>query len=113
MDRIVLDFDGVLHDYSMGWNEGKIEGEPIEGSVEAFFELMKTYEVVVCTARTNLDDVANWMMKHFKFTERLGYEYVPIITNIKYPAHFYIDDRGIRFGDWDYTLKLIKSLEDK
>lgn len=39
-------------------------------------------------------------------------KYFKDVTNVKYPAHIYLDDRAIKFdGDYDCTLKEIKEFK--
>lgn len=98
---IAVDFDGVLHRYSRGWQDGKIYDRPVEGAVEAYYSLMdKGYHLVVFTTRTDLDAVRKWMHRHFDFEKRVGHMWEPEITNVKPLAIAYIDDRGIRFTSW-------------
>ena len=99
---LAIDFDGVLHRYSKGWQGGKIYDPPIEGAVEAYFKLMdEGYNLIVFTTRENLDDVRQWMHKHFDFEKRIGHFWEPIITNKKPMALAYIDDRAVRFTNWE------------
>lgn len=101
--RLAVDFDGVLHGYSKGWQGGSIYDPPVEGTAEALRQLDKRYEMVVFTARTNLDDVRTWLrenhMDHF-FKD---------VTNKKPMAKYYLDDRGFRFVDWIATLSFLLS----
>lgn len=41
---IAVDFDGVIHKYSKGWQNGSIYDEPVEGAKEALLELLEDYE---------------------------------------------------------------------
>jgi hypothetical protein len=111
MQTIAIDFDGVIHKYSKGWNGGVIYDDPVEGAVEAYYELIKNYNVVIFTAREDTDAVKKWMEKHFDFEKNLGHFYEPIVTNIKPPAIAYIDDRGITFTDWVSTLKELNVID--
>lgn len=54
---IALDFDGVIHRYSRGWGDGKIYDPPMDGAPEAIERLNKEFNLVIFTARKNLDDV--------------------------------------------------------
>lgn len=106
MKTIAIDFDGVLHNYSKGWQDGKIYDSPKPGAVEAWFKLVDAgYDLVVFTARDDLDAVRVWMHKHFDFERRIGHMYEPTITNKKPQAIAYIDDRAIRFTDWNDAAK--------
>lgn len=106
MSTVAVDFDGVIHKYSRGWHGGSIYDEPVEGAFDALHELMLAHAVVVFTCRTPLP-VANWItdrsgiecvIEHrANFWSRTG---VLLVTNKKYPAVAYIDDRGIRFENW-------------
>lgn len=107
---IAVDFDGVLHAYSKGWQNGVIYDDPMPGAVEGLSALMERDAVFVFTARTNLDEVAAWIEKKFNVTtliESLSCDSfwnqrdVVLVTNLKRPAWVYIDDRAVRFTSWD------------
>jgi len=103
---IAIDFDGVIHKYSKGWQNGEIYDEPIEGSLEAIIELLeKDYRVTIFTTREFTTEVRRWIIekmhecKNLKgkaFTNEKDFN----VTNKKPPAIAYIDDRGIRFTNW-------------
>lgn len=103
---IAIDFDGVIHKYSKGWQDGSIYDEPIEGAFEAIKSLMKDYAVFVFTTR-NPSMVAEWIMSKGRIhtvlkepTDFWNDNTRLLITNKKLPAIAYIDDRGIRFTNW-------------
>lgn len=91
---IAIDFDGVIHSYENGWQGGKIYGSPNKNCREVITKLKsRGFRLVVLTARTDLDEVSEWL-KHHEII-------VDDVTNIKPPAIAYIDDRGIRFTNWE------------
>jgi histidinol phosphatase-like enzyme len=93
---LAIDLDGTLHDYT-GWNDGHMNG-PKEGAVEAWHKLQKAgYRLVIFTCRQDLDTVHAWMQEHFGCDAE--------ITNMKPIAHCYIDDRSIRFTNWEDIIK--------
>lgn len=96
---ICVDFDGVLHSYELGWQDGRIYGTPIEGSEAALELLARTYRVVVFTARDDLEAVNRWLVKY----GLAGWIYH--VTNRKSGAVAYIDDRAIRFESWGQALR--------
>jgi hypothetical protein len=107
MKTIAIDFDGVLHKYSKGWNGGKIYDKPVENAVEAYYELLnRGYHIVIFTSREDLDAVRMWMHKYFDFERRLGHFYEPEITNKKPIAVAYIDDRAVNFTNWLHMLTI-------
>jgi phosphoglycolate phosphatase-like HAD superfamily hydrolase len=89
-----VDFDGVIHQYSRGWDGGKIYDPPMPGAVEGIARLeSRGYIVVVFTARDGpYDNIKAWLKEH-----GLGHLEV---TNRKIPCRAYIDDRAIRFTNW-------------
>lgn len=88
---ILIDFDGVLHDYH-GWKGNEELGGPIEHARHALHILEKTYRLVVFTTR-NAPIVKRWL-EHYGFPEMK-------VTNIKEPAFLIIDDRALTFtGEW-------------
>jgi len=99
--RIAVDFDGVIHKYSRGWQNGLIYDEPVEGSFEVcrMFEQMGL-EVYILTARRNLADLDAWM-KEWMERKDVHFEYTA--GNFKLGAVLYIDDRGFRFENNNWT----------
>ncbi|MFG2970841.1 hypothetical protein ACGFZS_46990 [Streptomyces sp. NPDC048288] len=112
---LAIDFDGVIHAYSKGWQDGTIYDPPLPGSLEAIRSLMETYAVFIHTTR-DAGAVAGWLADHGfdtvldvdgpthpkrQFWNDLG---ALLVTDRKLPAVAYIDDRGIRFTNWDQAL---------
>lgn len=113
-----VDFDGVVHAYSLGWNGGEIYDEPVPGAIEALQVLLAAGPVVIFTARQELHLVANWLRGHgvpavldtyppVKFWR--GRDTV-LVTNRKLPAQVYVDDRGVTFKTWEQTMWVLLHL---
>lgn len=119
MSTISIDFDGVIHAYREGWQDGSIYDKPVEGAFEALRELMKKYSVVIFTSR-DAEQVADWLFERgdfrvtwefpgdtsLKFWNTQSHLYV---TNRKLPSIAYIDDRGIRFYNWAQALATLEN----
>lgn len=112
MGTVVVDFDGVIHSYEHGWQDGTIYGEPMPGAANALRYLMTQHAVAVQTCRKPLSAVAEWITEHvglptvvdsgdFRFWTR---DDRILVTGRKLPALIYIDDRAYRFEGWDQTL---------
>jgi len=98
---IAFDFDGVVHKYSKGWQDGKIYDEPVEGALEGLVELYnKGYKIAIFTTREDTSSVGRWIWKYYKklFQDQEMIEFE--VTNKKPIAIAYVDDRGIRFTNW-------------
>lgn len=114
---IAIDFDGVIHWYRDGWKDGEIYDEPFPQAIKSIKKLMEDYDVFIFTAR-DTKQVSEWMEKngfncHIPSEDRKfcpSREGILFVTNKKFPAHIYIDDRGYRFEDWWQTMKDIKKL---
>jgi len=120
MATVAVDFDGVIHTYDRGWQDGSIYGEFMPGAVEGLTRLMQRYAVFIHTSRKPRQ-VARWIERNSGYgiecttrvprkgfwTER-GYL---LVTNRKLPAVAYIDDRGIRFHNWAQALATLESRE--
>jgi phosphoheptose isomerase len=115
MINIGIDFDGVIHRCSKGFYDGTIYDDPIEGSREALESLSQKYNIVVYTAKAKPDRplingktgqelVWEWLDKN-----NLS-QYVSEVTAEKPRARVYIDDKGIRFTDWNSTLQMMEEL---
>ncbi len=113
MATVAVDFDGVIHDYKKGWQDGSIYGEFVPGAVVGLTRLMQQYAVFIHTTR-NKRQVARWIERRSGYgiecTTRVprsgfwNHRGYLLVTNRKLPAIAYIDDRGIRFISWDQAL---------
>ncbi|MGW5408995.1 hypothetical protein [Streptomyces spiralis] len=106
---IAVDFDGVIHAYSRGWHDGSIYDPPIPGALDGLRTLMDQDAVFIHTTR-DVSQVASWLLAH-GFSVRVGHD-GPfwnergrlLVTNQKMAATAYLDDRAVRFTDWDQAL---------
>jgi len=102
-----IDFDGVIHKYSKGWQNGDIYDVPMEGSKETLaFLVQKGYRIIIFTTRLNhtlntdfekqREMLVAWLATH-GFVQDVHYHEM---TAIKPKAKVYVDDRALRFTDW-------------
>jgi hypothetical protein len=98
LQRLAVDFDGVIHGYSKGWCGGKCYDQPMEGCAEALRRLSTKYEMTVFTARHDLDAVRAYLVVH-----HLSH-FFKDVTNRKPVAAVYLDDRGMHFASWEQAL---------
>ena len=114
--NVGVDFDGVLHKNTRGYYDGTIYDDPVEGAYAALKRLSKNYTVIVNTCKAKPDRglvngktgtqlVWEWLEKHDMA------QFVSKVTCEKPRARFYIDDKGIRFTDWNSTLDMLQKLE--
>lgn len=124
---ISLDFDGVIHSYSKGWQDGSIYDQPIPGSIEFIGEVMWKHQISVFVLSTrNPYQIKEWFDNVvFKNKESLfSTKIIPDnlnkweekcvlgITNRKLVASVYIDDRSLTFdGDFSSLLPKIFSFK--
>ena len=112
---ICVDFDGVIHWYRNGWQNGKIYDEPVPGSIEWLVRLAKNpdFEVAIYSSRSKdpelLHKMKYWisleLYKYLFFLE--GYNCKPLeplelFDKLTFPtqkpaAFLTIDDRAICF----------------
>jgi|SRR5258705_12625488 len=115
---IAVDFDGVLHRYSQGWRDGSIYDVPMEGALDGVRQLQEQYAVFVLTSREP-EDVAlkliEWGLPAVSdrspwpnFWEARD---LILVTNRKLPALAYLDDRAVRFVDWESVPRHLENLE--
>ena len=112
--QIAIDFDGVIHSNSKGFFDGTVYDDPIPGSINAIKELSKTYEIVIFTAKVKPDRplVNNKTGKEliWEWFDKYNISsYIKEITCEKPRAIAYIDDKAIRFEDWDTTLEILNN----
>jgi hypothetical protein len=115
---VAVDFDGVIHAYSRGWADGSIYDDPIPGALDAIRNLMAAGVAVFVHTTRNPQHVAGWLRvrdipalslrEMAADGEEVGEFWnrtdLVLVSNRKLPAVAYIDDRGIRFEDWEQAL---------
>lgn len=127
---LALDFDGVIHRYSKGWQDGTIYDPPMPGAIAGVQCLMEYDACFVHTTREP-EHVVPWLGAHglpatadercrvcaqvgrttdcplchgsglLTFWNERG---ELLVTNRKLPALAYLDDRAVRFTAWDTAL---------
>lgn len=103
---VCFDFDGVIHKYRKGWQDGSIYDEYNKNAIDLIVVLQHmNIPVFICSTR-NPQQIKEWLDKTiigFKneiinddtmFWNDLN---VVGITNKKLPAQLYIDDRAYKY----------------
>lgn len=127
MKTIAIDFDGVIHKYSKGWQDGSIYDETIDGWVSAINSLFnKGYSVFIFTTR-DPEKIVTWFYEEFVGAGEQPFRMVVIpedtefwneawtvgVTQRKLPAIAYIDDRAIRFREsWVKVFEDLREFEN-
>ena len=92
---IAMDFDGVIHSYTSGWQGADKCPDPlVEGIDEVIKDLRKDYKVVIVSSRAETVEgrlaIRDYLKKYNIEVDGIGCE--------KPPAIVYIDDRAICFN---------------
>lgn len=103
MKTIAVDFDGVIHGYSKGWQDGSIYDPPVPGAALTLDRLQRAgYRIVIYTTRAadrtinekwqegQLRDVIDYLQRH-------GIPFDEVFTGEKPIFTALIDDRAVRF----------------
>ena len=105
---ICVDFDGVLHAYTSGWQGAAVIADP---PVDGAFEALRTYlaatpplTLAIYSARSaqadGIQSMHSWIDTHDAATRHPEHE--PLVDSLLFPhykpaAKVYLDDRGVRF----------------
>jgi hypothetical protein len=107
---LCIDFDGVIHSYERGWQNGEIYGTVVPGFFE-WAELAKDhFRLVIYSSRSKTDEgvikMGEWLHKkrqewrietNFTSVKLIEFEF----SHEKPAAFLTIDDRALTFhGDW-------------
>ncbi len=108
---ICIDFDGVIHDYKKGWQDGRIYGDIVPGFFEWADRAALVFRLVVYSSRSatgeGLEAMESWMVERRDAWRRAHPEVPGPFASFEYahhkpPAWITIDDRAIPFrGDWN------------
>lgn len=111
---ICVDLDGTILEYD-GWKGPDHFGEPLPGAYEALSNLKAAgWLIIIYTTRGNEEDVAMQLKKHNLPFHYINYTpYQPPGSNAGKPiADVYLDDRAIRFENWQQAVCDIFDLDD-
>jgi hypothetical protein len=97
---LAIDFDGVIHRYSKGYEDGSIYDPPMFGAAEGISNLIDAgYKIVIHTSRTGEDNKIREWLRANRIRDDLE------ITNNKIHALLYVDDKAYRFNGWDLLVR--------
>ena len=107
---LCLDFDGVVHSYTSGWQGADvIPDPPVEGAIAFMLGALQHFDVAIFSSRSatweGLRAMKGWLRTHagqtwYDSPDGPGLEKVRFVTE-KPPAMVTIDDRAITFtGEW-------------
>ncbi|MEK9993384.1 MAG: hypothetical protein VW646_01380 [Hydrogenophilales bacterium] len=117
-DWIAIDFDGVIYKNSLGFHDGTLYDKPLPGSHKGLKELSKRYNIVIYTCKANpsrptvegkngIELVKEWLKLNNMW------QFVSEIVWGKPNVKFYIDDKCIRFFNWEQLLEDVRSFENE
>lgn len=108
---ICIDFDGVIHSYEKGWQDGVIYGTVVPGFFEWAERAAKQFKLVIYSSRSKTEEgqmaMLRWLIDQRRVWREeggmhetnapLGFEF----ADQKPAAWLTIDDLAIHFkGDW-------------
>ena len=107
--QLAIDFDGVIHKSSKSFYDGTIYDDPVDGVEEALKQLSRDYILIIYTCKANPERplinsktgtelIWDWLRK---------YELDSYIDDIVYGkpnAKYYIDDKAIKFINWNQVI---------
>ena len=113
-NTIAIDFDGVIHKNSKGFHDGTIYDKPIENVKNSLEYLSKSYKLVIYTCKANpnrplingetgIDLIWGWLQRWNL------HGYIDDVTYTKPNALYYIDDKAIRFINWEIIMGVFKN----
>ena len=105
---IAIDFDGVIHKYSQGFKGlDNAYDEPMEGTFKALTKLKSLgFQLKIMSSRP-APVIEEWLEKYGMS------ELISEVSNHKFPATIYIDDRGFKFESWDQVDEIIEIMSEQ
>ena len=121
MPTICIDFDGVIHSYDRGWQDGIIYGAIVPGFFDWVERVRSDFRLVIYSSRSKTEEgvvaMSRWLHEQRNMWIAEGGQRDPIeplsieFAHEKPAAWLTIDDRAIRFsGDWESSELTCKSL---
>lgn len=114
--NLAVDFDGVIHKNSKGYHDGTIYDDIVDGARDALEELSKKYTIIVYTAKARHDrgfiDGKSGKQLIWEWLEEKKLDHlISKVTSEKPRAVAYIDDKAVKFEDWNKVLDTISKIK--
>jgi hypothetical protein len=102
---VVVDFDGVIMDYTKGFRGVDVFDEAVDGAGEALQELQDAnWHIVIFTTRFASPALVEWLKdKKIPYNALNSTDHNPPNTSHKPIATVYLDDRAWPWGGKQYT----------
>lgn len=102
---LCLDFDGVIHSYERGWQNGEIYGTVTPGFWAWALEAQNVFRLVIYSSRSKdgVEPMREWLRAQWNTHTDGAALSMPVFefAHEKPPAFLTIDDRAITFtGSW-------------
>jgi hypothetical protein len=110
---LCLDFDGVIHSYTSGWQGADVVADPpVDGAIAFIADAVEHFDVHIFSSRSNqehgIDAMQLWLIRAFEeYYEEIPVDFIMFVTSTlkwpteKPPAMVTIDDRALTFsGTW-------------
>lgn len=118
---LALDFDGVVHQYSKGWQDGAIYDDVTPGFFDWALAAADHFRLVIYSSRSKTDEgktaMREWLSAQSeKWRAERDHPPVTMLTfefaHEKPPAWLTIDDRAFCFsGDWSDPILSVEALK--
>lgn len=100
MKTLCLYFDGVLNEYSSGWQSPTLIPDlPVRGAIEFLRDATKWFDVAIFSSRSHqpggVEAMTDWLNFHGLPREWIAANLT--FPSVKPPAHVTLDDRAIQF----------------
>lgn len=98
-----LDFDGVCHSYTSGWQGADVINDPpVDGLFEFLEEMNEEFAIFIFSTRSQeeggIEAMKDWFVEHASDSDILD---MLVFPTEKPPAKVGLDDRVLTFtGDW-------------
>ncbi len=102
---LCIDFDGVIHNYSRGWQDGVIYDNMTLGFTKWAIEAKEIFHLVIYSSRSKTPEgiaaMKEWFANEWSDVEEIGVDDLEFASE-KPPAFLTIDDRALTFeGSWE------------
>lgn len=107
---LCLDFDGVVHSYTSGWQGIDVIPDPIVPGAHNFLcKALEVFDVHIYSSRSSSESGIQAMKDYMRYNFLSEISQAVKFPSTKPPAFITIDDRAITFkGEWPNVEELLR-----